>query len=107
MTKRIELLLQMLKENPEDVFLNYAYALEQIKEGKQVEAEALLKKVLTIDESYLAAYYQLGKIYEQNQNSSDAISIYKKGIEKALVKKDMKTLGELEEALMIIGDEDN
>jgi tetratricopeptide (TPR) repeat protein len=103
--RRVELLQQMLKENPSDPFLNYAQALEQIKEGKADEAEKVLKKILTADESYLAAYYQLGKLYEQKQNMEDAISVYKKGIEKAMEKKDMRTLGELEEALMIIDEE--
>ncbi len=103
--KRVELLQQMLKENPEDLFLNYAQALELLKEGKTDEAESILKKLLLKDESYLAAYYQLGKLYEQKENTSDAISVYKRGIEKAKAQKDMRTLGELEEALMIIDEE--
>jgi tetratricopeptide (TPR) repeat protein len=105
MDKRVELLQQMLKENPNDLFLNYAHALERLKEGKVDEAESILKKVLSTDESYLAAYYQLGKLYEQKENMTDAISVYKKGIEKAMAQKDMRTLGELEEALMIIDEE--
>lgn len=105
MDKRVELLQQMLKETPEDLFLNYACALEKIKEGKTDDAENILKKVLSKDENYLAAYYQLGKLFEQKENISEAISVYKKGIEIAMEKKDMRTLGELEEALMII-DED-
>lgn len=102
---RVELLAQMLKEDPDDLFLNYAYALEQIKNGKVTEAESLLKKLLVQDETYLAAYYQLGKLYEQQENTENAISIYKKGIEKAKEQQDMRTLGELEEALMIIDEE--
>lgn len=103
--KRIELVQQMLKENPDDLFLNYAFALEQIKEGKTDDAEKVLKKILNKDASYLAAYYQLGKLFEQKENISEAVSVYKKGIEIAMEKKDMRTLGELEEALMIIDDE--
>ncbi|MBN8701612.1 MAG: tetratricopeptide repeat protein [Bacteroidetes bacterium] len=101
-TKRVTLLLEMLKNDPNDVFLIYALALEHAKEERLEEAIGLLEKAHSINESYLPAYYQLGKLYEQTGESQKAIQIYRKGIFIANSKKDMKTIGELEEALMII-----
>lgn len=100
--KRVDLLLDMLKNEPNDVFLIYALALEHAKNERVNDAIALLEKTVIIDENYLPAYYQLGKLYEKTEESQKAIQVYRKGIFIAQSKKDMKSLGELEEALMII-----
>lgn len=104
--KRIELLLEMLDNTPDDTFLNYALALEYAKEERTQEAIKLLEKLIKRSKTYVPSYYQLGKLYEQTGNFENAIEIYKKGMAIAEEQKDFKTIGELEEALMIIEDQD-
>lgn len=102
---RLELVENMLKKNPKDVFLNYAAALEYLKRERIEKAQEFFSRVIEIDKNYVPAYYQLGKIYEQHDQVSKAIVTYQKGRTIASKQDDQKTLGELTEALMIL-DED-
>lgn len=101
---RIEQIQEMLKNEPNDSFLNYALALEYAKLEDVKKAIELIEALLIRDEEYLGAYYQLGKYYEQIQNPEMAISTYKKGSSIAQKKKNNKALGELNEALWMLED---
>lgn len=102
MVSRVKALQQMLVQDSEDSFLNYALALEMIKNNQLKEAISILEKLLHRDENYLAAYYQLGKMQEQLSEKNSAIMVYNKGIEIARKQKNNKTLGELAEALALL-----
>ena len=105
---RFGLIKDMLKQNPEDSFLNYAAALEYKKKGESEKAIELIEALLQNDVNYLGGYYQLGKLYEEKGETEKAIDIYKRGKKIAQKTNDEKTLGELSEALMIIdGFDDN
>jgi tetratricopeptide (TPR) repeat protein len=99
---RLEMILEMLDSNPEDPFLRYAAALEYIKLEDKETAIGHLKYLYKEDPEYLATYYQLGKLLEEKGKPSQAIRVYKKGKTIAQKQQDSKTLGELEEALMIL-----
>lgn len=101
---RIEQLLEMLKGDPDDSFLNYALALEFAKQGNIDTAIDLVEKIIARDENYLGAYYQLGKFYEQSLQVEKAIESYQKGIEIAKKQNNRKALGELNEALLMLED---
>lgn len=103
--ERIHALLDYLKETPDDIFLNYALALEYIKSNEAEAAAQLLRKVIAADSTYLAAYYQLAKLLE-NRNKEECILIYKKGIAIAQQLKDTKMLGELREAYFLFSDDE-
>jgi Tfp pilus assembly protein PilF len=103
-TNRKSLIVEMLKNDPSDVFLNYALGIEFISENDLENAIAQMEKVLEKDPEYLACYYQLGKLYEQKSNLERAKTYYTSGLEKAQLKNDLKTHGELSEALMMIDD---
>lgn len=94
----------MLKSEPDDSFLNYALALEYAKINDVKKAIALIEELLLRDENYLGAYYQLGKYYEQAELFVNAVATYKKGAIIAQLKNDKKTLGELNEALLMLED---
>ena len=94
----------MLKNEPNDSFLNYALAIEYAKTDDIKKAIQLIEALLIRDENYLGAYYQLGKYYEQTEQPQAAIVIYNKGIAIAQQQKNKKTEGELNEALLILGD---
>ena len=102
--KRIELIQKMLQENPNDCFLNYASALEYAKEGNSKLAIEIMEKLVKQDQNYLATYYQLGKLYEQEDQVEKALVVFKKGIIIAKQQENIKAIGELEEALMILDD---
>lgn len=102
---RLNHILEMLKTNPEDSFLNYAIALEFKKNHKIDNAITILENLINKNPDYLASYYQLGKLFEETNEIDKAIQIYKTGIVVAKTKGELKTLGELSEALMILIDE--
>lgn len=99
---RFDLLKEMLQKDPEDNFLNYALALEYSRQSEVTKAIMILETILQKDAEYLPTYYQLGKLYEQEAMVDKAIEIYKKGIDVAKHHNNLKTVGELTEALMIL-----
>ncbi len=99
---RLEQLLEMLKSEPNDSFLNYALALEYAKANDVLKAIELIEALLLRDENYLGAYYQSGKYYEQLGNTEKAMEIYTKGIAIAKKQNNRKALGELNEALVML-----
>ena len=104
MTIRIEELKKFLSEDPSDCFSAYALALEFMKINKTDDAISLLQQVLLIDKNYLAAYYQIGKLYEFKKDYAAASSAYKNGMEIAEKKNDRKTFNELQSAFESIDD---
>ncbi len=82
--------------------MNYALALEFGKENNFRKAIELIETLLIRDENYLGAYYRLGKYYEQTGNVEKAIATYNKGIAIAKKQNNRKTLGELNEAMMML-----
>ena len=97
----------MLETNPDDSFLKYAAALEYEKDGENKKAIAIIKDLLAHDEDYLGAYYKLGKLLESEGKEKEAIKVYRQGLEVSKKTSDLKTEGELTEALMLLGaDED-
>lgn len=95
----------MLTTNPDDPFLKYAAALEHKKLGHATIAIELLENLRKEDAQYLGTYYQLGKLYEDKDENEKAIEVYRMGKEIAETKNDVKAIGELSEALMILDDD--
>ncbi len=96
---RIEQLKEMLEEDPNDPFLYYALGLELAKKKNYQEAMQAFQQTLKLDENYIAAYYQLGILYIEIDIVDVARTYIEKGIEKAAIKKDLKSKAELEELL--------
>ena len=103
---RLEMITEMLVKNPDDTFLNYAAALEHKKRNKLKKAISIFKKIVNQDPDYLATYYQLGKLLEEVDKTEEAVEVYKRGRELAKKTKDVKAMGELSEALMILDEGD-
>ncbi len=99
MVDRIQQLNEMLVEDPNDPFLHYALGLELAKKQNYQQAMSAFQAVITLDENYVAAYYQLGIVFIEIDIVDVARTYIQKGIEKAILKKDMKAKGELEELL--------
>lgn len=99
---RIEMLISMLGSEPRDLFTNYALGVEYAADARSAEAEAQFKKVLDLDPDYIAAYYQLGKLFEARENTATALDFYRLGLEKARLKKDNKAINEFGEAVFML-----
>ncbi len=88
----------MLEEQPNDLFLQYALAMEYLGMGKAAEAEKQFRAILFADAHHVASYYQLGKLLE-GRDEADAIQVYEKGMAEAKIKNDLKTVNEFRSAL--------
>ncbi|MGZ3864403.1 MAG: tetratricopeptide repeat protein [Bacteroidia bacterium] len=104
MAKRLEQLQQMLLQEPNDEFLQYAIAVEYFAINDLQKAGEWLEKILSGNKNYLAAYYQLGKCYEAQNKIDKAKDIYEQGISIAHAQNKQKTLSELREALFLLED---
>jgi tetratricopeptide (TPR) repeat protein len=76
--------------------------MEHIKLGQHDAGIMEFETVLQKDPSYVATYYQLGKIYERELRLPEAVETYKKGIQVASEAEDGHTRDELTEALTLL-----
>ena len=73
---RIEKLLEYIKQNGKDSFLQHALALEYIKIDRDEEARNVFNELLLREPTYVGSYYHLGKLLERAGNFEKAIKIY-------------------------------
>jgi Tfp pilus assembly protein PilF len=104
-TERIEKLFELLKTEPNDIFLNYALGIEYIANPESYSlAEEQFKKVLLLNPEYIAVYYQLGKLFEAQAKNVEALEYYKIGLTKAREQKNNKAINEFGEAVFMLED---
>lgn len=96
MTRR-EKIEQRLQEDPQDVFLNYSYAMELAKAGEIAEARERFAIVRSIDADYVPAYFQEAQMLASEGNNNEARRIVTEGIEVARRVGDSHALGEMTE----------
>lgn len=92
---RIEKLTQLLKDNPQDSFVQHALALEYIKLNGDNKARELFEQLLTQNPGYIGSYYHLAKLLERNNDMEAAIKVYERGMEEAKKAGDNHAYGEL------------
>jgi tetratricopeptide (TPR) repeat protein len=88
----------MLEIQPEDVFLNYALAMELISLNNLKDAIHKLEWIQSFHSEYLPTYYQLAAIYAETEQVDKAINTYQKGMDLAKSQNDTKTYNELKSA---------
>lgn len=101
-TNRLDMLKQMLSENPGNTFARYGLAMELVKTGEFAEAIAEFNNLLAHDDAYSAAYFHGGQAYEKLGQVDEARRMYEKGIEVTTRKGDAHTRSELEAALSLL-----
>ena len=92
---RIEKLLEYIKQNGKDRFLQHALALEYIKIDRDEEARNVFNELLLREPTYVGSYYHLGKLLERAGNFEKAIKIYERGMQEAKKAGDMHSYNEL------------
>jgi predicted Zn-dependent protease len=95
---RMQHLQKMLEEDPNDIFVQYAIAMEFKNGNDPQNAVKYLESVHQLDPAYLGVYYQLGKLYESLEQAENALAIYAEGIKRASEAQDLHTLAELKNA---------
>ncbi len=99
MSDRLNSLLKLLEQDPDDSFLLYGIALEHISKGNYEEAEKYLSSIIKKDPAYVPAYMQLAQVYENLNLIDKAKNIYKEGIEIARKNNDSHAADEMEDFL--------
>lgn len=99
MAGRRERLEAFLKDQPQDPFLLYSLALEDVSDGMESTAVDRLDIVLDADADYIPAYLQKGLILSRLERYEEARSALEKGIPIAQRAGDSHAAGEMQGAL--------
>ena len=99
MTNRLEALLNLLNQNPNDSFTRYGIALEYVAKKDFVNAEKYFKTLLESDPNYVPAYMQYAILKSNQNNIEEAKYLFNKGIIKAREAGDKRAASEMEEFL--------
>ncbi len=101
-TNRLEILEQMVKQDPRNAFARYGLAMEHANSGDCAQAIIEFRALLDQDDSYAAAYYHCGQALEKLGELEQARTMYEKGIEVTTRKGDLHTRSEIEAALSLL-----
>jgi len=101
-TNRLEILQQMVNQDPKNTFARYGLAMEYAKSDHYDKAVAEFRTLLEHDENYAAAYYHGGQALEKLGRIDDARALYEKGVEVTTSKGDAHTRAEIEAALSLL-----
>jgi tetratricopeptide (TPR) repeat protein len=95
----MEILKNMLAENPRDSFARYGLAMEHVINGEMEQAIAEFRVLLEYNPDYAAAYFHGGQALEKLGRIEDAREMYQKGIESTSRSGDRHTQSEMQAAL--------
>lgn len=84
-------------EDPDDLIANFGLGKALVDLERFGEAIPYLQKATRIDPLYSAAWLQLGKAHEANQDLQRAFEVYSKGMDAAAEKGDLMPLKEMEQ----------
>jgi len=101
-TNRLEILEQMVQQDPKNSFARYGFAMECAKAGDLDRAVAEYRTLIANDPVYLAAYFHAGQALEKLGRIDEARAIYEQGVAAAAAKGDGHTLAEIRAALDLL-----
>ncbi len=89
----------LLEKSPDDVFLNFALAMELAKEGLTDQAVARFDRVIALDAQYIPAHFQKGSTLLAAHRRPEAKAALTRGIETALAHGDPHAAEEMQALL--------
>lgn len=101
-TDRMEILKNLVEQNPSDSFARYGLAMEYVRAGDLARAVEEFRALLEFNPDYAAAYFHGGQALEKMGRVADARATYRKGIEVTTRTGDGHTRSELEGALDLL-----
>jgi Tfp pilus assembly protein PilF len=101
-TNRLELIKQMIEQNPNKSFARYGLALEYANSGALEQAVIEFNELVAHDADYSAAYFHAGQTLEKLGRIKQARDMYEKGIEVTTRKGDVHTRAEIEAAMNLL-----
>ena len=99
---RMEVLKNMLQQNPRDTFARYGLAMEYANSGQLESAVAEFHALLGFNPDYAAAYFHGGQALEKLGRVEEARAIYEQGIQVTARTGDQHTRSELQAALDLL-----
>jgi tetratricopeptide (TPR) repeat protein len=100
---RLEILQNMVAQNPNDSFSRYGLAMEYANSGSLGKAVEEYEALLSVNPDYAAAYYHGGQALEKLGRLDDARRMYARGLETTRRTGDAHTNSEIQAALDILG----
>jgi tetratricopeptide (TPR) repeat protein len=102
---RLEHLLKLLEETPDDSFLLFAVGKEYEKAEDFGNALSHYRRLQAADPDYVGLYYHLGKLLETLERPEEALEAYDAGIAVAKAAGDRHAWSELAAARLELDDE--
>lgn len=102
-SNRLEMLRNLLSQEPGNAFLRYGLAMEQVNLGDLEEARKGFTDTLEVNPDYAAAYFHGGQTLEKLGFLDEARDWYQRGVEVTTRTGDAHTRSELQAALDILG----
>lgn len=99
---RLDQLTEMLAQEPEDAFLNYALALELDKAERHDESQKLFEKLIKFDPPYVPAFFMAGQMLSRLDKNEEAKAFLESGIIEAKKQGNLHAAGEMTEFLAMI-----
>ena len=96
---RLELLKNMVAQNPGNSFARYGLAMEWANTGNLEQAVEEYRALLAENPNYAAAYYHGGQTLARLGRVEEARALFREGIEATTRTGDMHTRSEIEAAL--------
>ena len=100
---RLDLLKNLVAQNPSDSFARYGLAMEWARTGNLEQAVEEYRGLLAANPNYAAAYYHGGQALAQLGRVEEARALYRQGIEATTKIGDLHTRSEIEAALETLG----
>lgn len=102
-TDRLQQLEAMYADNPKELFVLYALALEHVKLGNEEQSLEYFENVLSVSRSYLPVFYQYA-VFLHDKDIQKAIMLCHEGIMLASKQNKSKTKVELLSLLAYLSD---
>ena len=103
MSNRLEVLKNMVAQNPNDSFARYGLAMEYGNSGLLDLAVQEYRALLAAHPNYSAAYYHGGQALEKLGRADEARELYWQGIEATTRIGDLHARSEIQAALDLLG----
>ncbi len=100
---RLDILKNMVAQNPNDSFSRYGLAMEYRKGGDLEGAIREFRALIAVNPGYCYAYFHGGQTLEKLGRVDEAATLYRDGIEAAARTGDQHARSEIQGALDLLG----